>query len=356
MAQLSILLAPLVFAGGAHASAGTCHALENTDTVEKYYDKKATSTAAACCALCSADAKCNFAAFDTVNSQCYLKDAKTLTPRNATGVTLQVVRQEPPAPPPPPPPPLPAPKYKVLLAEHNAVPALSSANAKGKGASPCPKTFNPSYVEVAGENTVGGIIVRTDGCNATRGRMSFAKCDAQTGVCGDLNASYQISPSQGTQDPRVIYNKYDQYFYNFAYGANSAQSKVDGCPTSGLPGAPGACTVILSRTKTPLDPTSWAHVRGGTYPWHRNGCCWMQPTGQKTYCIFGESGSEGPGSGLGIAYTTDISKGKFTQTNWTGGVPGEGGHGLWMKALGARHATPIPRSSSSPPPSFSHPC
>ena len=41
-----------------------------------------------------------------------------------------------------------------------------------------------------------------------------------------------------------------------------------------------------------------------------------------------------PGSGLGIAYTTDISTGKFTQTNWTAGVPGVGGVGPWMKALG----------------------
>ena len=48
----------------------------------------------------------------------------------------------------------------------------------------------------------------------------------------------------------------------------------------------------------------------------------------------GESGSEGPGSGLGIAYTTDISTGKFTQTNWSAGVPGVGGVGPWMKALG----------------------
>jgi predicted GH43/DUF377 family glycosyl hydrolase len=61
----------------------------------------------------------------------------------------------------------------------------------------------------------------------------------------------------------------------------------------------------------------------------------MQPVGQKTYCIFGESGSEGKGSGLGMAFTTDISKGKFTQTNWTAGVPGTNGVGMWMKALGA---------------------
>ena len=101
------------------------------------------------------------------------------------------------------------------------------------------------------------------------------------------------------------------------------------------PGAPGACTVLLSRTQTPAVASSWAHVPGGTYPWHRNGCCWIEPAGQKTYCIFGESGSEGPGSGLGIAYTTDISKGKFTQVNWTAGVPGDGGVGRWMAPLGA---------------------
>ena len=91
-------------------------------------------------------------------------------------------------------------------------PVLSSANAKGHGASPCPTTFNPSYVEVAGENKVGGIIVRTDKCNATNGHLSWAPCDVMTGVCGDLNASYQYNPSQGSEDPRIIYNKYDQYF------------------------------------------------------------------------------------------------------------------------------------------------
>ena len=192
-----------------------------------------------------------------------------------------------------PPPPLPPPKYKVVLTEHSATPALSSANAKGHGASPCPTTFNPSYVEVAGKNKVGGIIVRTDNCNATNGSMSFAQCDVQTGVCGDLNASYQYPQSQGTEDPRIIFNKFDNFFYNFAYGENSEQSKADGCPTSGAPGAPGACTVVLSRTQTPTVPSSWEHVPGGTYPWHRNGCCHMKPTGQKTYCIFGESGSEG---------------------------------------------------------------
>ena len=102
------------------------------------------------------------------------------------------------------------------MAEHNPTPTLSSANAKGRGASPCSKTFNPSYVEIAGENKVGGVIVRTDGCAATNGALSFAPCNVTTGVCGDLEPMYQATPSQGTQDPRVIYDPYSNYFYNFA--------------------------------------------------------------------------------------------------------------------------------------------
>ena len=231
----------------AAAGAGQCTTMQNTDTFEMYYAKHTATDAAGCCSLCAADAKCNFAAYTESQKTCYLKNARTLTPRNLTGVTLSVVHQMPPnphppappgPPPSPPPPPLPPPKYKVALSEHSAIPALSSANKAGHGASPCPLTFNPSYVEVAGANKVGGVIVRTDGCSATGGRMSFAPCDVQTGVCGDLNASYQIDSALGTQDPRVIFNKYDGYFYNFAYGGSAAQSKADGCPTAGAPGAP----------------------------------------------------------------------------------------------------------------------
>ena len=47
----------------------------------------------------------------------------------------------------------------------------------------------------------------TDNCNATSGAMSWAPCDVQTGVCGDLNASYLYPKSQGTEDPRIIFNK-----------------------------------------------------------------------------------------------------------------------------------------------------
>eukprot|EP01051_Picozoa_sp_SAG22_P015085 SAG22_NODE_1922_length_3307_cov_1.973504_3_plen_480_part_00 len=342
--MIAPLLAPclaLLLAGSTAGTSGACTLRANTDAHETYYRKQQALTVAACCAACRADQpRCAFAAFaPSQPEQCFLKGAKTMTPHSLPNATLIIVREEPPDPALLP-PVLPPPKYRVVLAEHSPVPALSFANAKGAGNSACPLTFNPSYVEAAGENTVGGISVRTDGCKATTGAMSWAPCNVTTGVCGDLNASYQIPKAQGIQDPRVIYNKYDNYFYNFALsstGGTSPQSKADGCAASGLPGAPGACTVVLSRTKTPLLPESWAHVPGGTYPWHRNGCCHLKPAGQKSFCIWGESGTEGPGSGLGISYTTDISKGKFTQVKWSAGVPGTNGSGLWMQHLGAAH-------------------
>ena len=54
------------------------------------------------------------------------------------------------------------------------------------------------------------MIVRTDTCKETKGALSFAPCNLKTGVCGDLDASYQVPQGQGTQDPRVIYDKYTQ--------------------------------------------------------------------------------------------------------------------------------------------------
>jgi hypothetical protein len=113
---------------------------------------------------------------------------------------------------------------------------------------------------VAGQNTKGGVILRTDRCAATKGALSFAPCDVETGICGDVDPDYQISSIQGTQDPRVIYNKYDEYFYDFTYGSNSF--KEDNCGGPGVPGGKGACTVLLSRSKTPLNASSWEHVPG----------------------------------------------------------------------------------------------
>jgi hypothetical protein len=139
-------------------TASSCETYNNTDTVEKYYKKAAATSAGDCCSQCTADKACAFACF--YETTCYLKNAATTTPKQMSGVTLIIVRQQPPGPPAPGPspgpppqpvPPLPRPKYKVELTEHSPEPAISSANAKGKGASPCNLTFNPAYVEVAGQ-------------------------------------------------------------------------------------------------------------------------------------------------------------------------------------------------------------
>ena len=45
---------------------------------------------------------------------------------------------------------------------------------------------------------------------------------------------------------------------------------MDGSILTDACGLQGACTVIISRTKTPIDPMTWVHVPGGTMPWHRN--------------------------------------------------------------------------------------
>lgn len=249
----------------------SCELHNNTDTVEKYYSKVNAQSPEDCCTACTADKACAFATHD--KQTCYLKNTSTTTPKSKTGVTLLVVKQQPPKPPTPGPsptpkpspsplPPLPGAKYKVELTEHSPQPAISFANAKGNGASPCSNTFNPSYVEVAGENKRGGVIVRTDRCEATKGALSFAPCDVNTGICGDLEPDYQISGKQGNQDPRVIYDKYTEYFYNFNYGRN--QYPEDKCGGPGVPGGPGACSVLLSRTKTPMNASSWEHVPGST--------------------------------------------------------------------------------------------
>lgn len=237
-------------------------------------------------------------------------------------------RPPPASPTPPPTPPLPPSKYVVTLIEHSPTPTLSISNAVGKGHSPCNTTFNPSWISLnsqgGGSGDVGdsgGIIVRTDHCDATQGSLSFAKCNLTTGVCDDLDSSIQLpQKTAGTQDPRIIYNPTDEFFYLFAYGSPES---TDHCEGGSL------CSVVLSRSKTPLVVSTWEHI--SAYPWHRNGCCTPFKAGSKsTYCIFGEGPSPLPG--LGISYTDDISTGKFTQMNWTGGVANN--NNLWMEPLG----------------------
>eukprot|EP00039_Didymoeca_costata_P002135 m.57738 g.57738 ORF g.57738 m.57738 type:complete len:451 (+) comp11128_c0_seq1:75-1427(+) len=312
------------------AVASQCTMENNTDAAQTYYKKTAAQSSADCCSACSADPDCLFA--NWADATCYMKKATVLNRKSKSGVTLILpsgkpapnpgppAPPSPPSPPPAPPaPPLPAPKYDVKLLSRSPLPTLSNANIAGHGASPCTTTFNPAFI-AATATSPSGVVVRTDTCTATQGRLSFAPCNLTTGVCGDLQPHITLPPDQGTQDPRIIFQ--DGWFYNFAYGENSEQAKNDGCTD-------GTCTVILARSQTPLNTSSWQHI--GTYPWHRNGCCILRPTGQKSYCIFGEGPSPLPG--LGIAMTTDISSGKFTQVNWTSGVINN--NSPWLLPLGS---------------------
>ena len=108
MAQpVALALAVLSLCAGAVSPSsagggGACKSMANTDTVEKYYAKKSAANASACCAMCSADTSCNYAAFQEGQKKCYMKDGKTLTPHTLAGVILLIVREEPAEPPAPP--------------------------------------------------------------------------------------------------------------------------------------------------------------------------------------------------------------------------------------------------------------
>ena len=113
-------------------------------------------------------------------------------------------------------------------------------------------------------------------CNSVsfhRLQAVFGGLESPRGGLQDVQKAQNLHKGAQTIHFHTEVVKYDNYFYNFALGSH--YSKADGCATSGSPGAPGDCSVILSRTKTPIDAASWEHVPGGTYPWHRNSCCWM---------------------------------------------------------------------------------
>jgi len=204
-ATLDVLLGLLavVLVRASTSGSTTCSTLPNTDTFEKEFARTRAATPAVCCASCEANPACVFATHS--GTTCYLKKEKTMTAKVEDGVTL-VVRTDKPTPPPapsppdphpkptpsPPVPPLPPAKYKVELVEHNALPALSHGNPTGQGGSPCSNTFNPSYIEIAGKNKVGGIIVRTDGCNETNGHLSFAPCTTLRPCSGVLFSWFHV--------------------------------------------------------------------------------------------------------------------------------------------------------------------
>ena len=226
--------------------------------------------------------------------------------------------------------------YEVKVTEHASVPVLSSRHG-GKGC----LTFNPSVVVPSETFGSAGLLVRQccgasctgHGQQSVAGgtvhaeRISFAKCDLETAECGEVDEKFNLDPSADTEDPRMLYSKYDKHYYLFYYRSPAA-------PGSGCSGP--QCTVQLSRTRTPLNASSYEKI--SVLPWHRNGCCIIRPRGQLTFCIWGEGGDGGPFPGLGISVTTDIAKGHFSQVPWleNGNSPLSPDR-LWLLPLGPGH-------------------
>ena len=203
--------------------------------------------------------------------------------------------------------------YSFDVVSHASEPVLSKSNAVGSGHSDC-IVFNPSIVSKSAGFDREGLMVR-ECCGsqcvghgrrllgevADRAeRISFAQCDLLSGVCDDPEPSFNLDPTVDTEDPRVVL--YNDTYYNFYYRGTNQDPTCAG----------SQCTVQLSRTRTPLNASSWQFVK--TLPWHRNGCCHVRPKGQRTYCMWGEG--PGPFPGLGISYTTDMDEGNFTQVPW----------------------------------------
>ena len=235
------------------------------------------------------------------------------------------------------------PQVAVSVLYHSPVPVLSSANQVGHGKPPegC-IVFNPAYIPASSGLNSSGLLVRMccgsscighgddqveveveDEATESAERIGFAPCDLVTGVCEDVLPNFNLDPSVDTEDPRAF--MYNGLYYNFYYrGSALPGTKCEG----------SSCTVALAKTKTPLDATSWEPV--ATLNWHRNGCCVMNPKGQKSYCMWGEGPSPFPG--LGLSYTTDIDSGEFTQVPWmvddntTAPVSADR---MWMLPLGA---------------------
>ena len=228
-------------------------------------------------------------------------------------------------------------EYKVKVTEHAKVPVLSSQH----GGNGC-LTFNPSVVVSSETFGTPGLLVRQccgasctghgeqrsiAGGDVHAERISFAKCDLEKAECGDVEEDFNLDPAADTEDPRMVYSKYDNYYYLFYYRSPAV-------PGSGCSGP--QCTVQLARTRTPLNASSYERI--SVLPWHRNGCCIIRPRGQLSFCMFGEGGEGGPFPGLGISVTTDISQGNFTQVRW---VENESSplsqDRFWLLPLGPRH-------------------
>jgi predicted GH43/DUF377 family glycosyl hydrolase len=177
-------------------------------------------------------------------------------------------------------------KYEAVVTGRAEAPALSIANPKGKGYSPCGYTFNPGWLPSSTTNdTKALVILRVANCPAQFGgsgdHLILATCYTD-GHCDDVTTPQILPFESGAEDPRIAVLNGWYYLFYYANGVNQS-------------------TVYLRKTKTPADLTSWQRV-GPVLPWHRNGCVLIRPS-PPHYVIFGEAP---PLPGVGIASTPDI--------------------------------------------------
>ena len=189
--------------------------------------------------------------------------------------------------------------YSVSILSKGKVPAMSIMLPVGTGYSPCKFTFNPAWFPTSVGLNQTILFFRASGCPTSYGGGSdhilFAYCK-DDGTCGDAqNLSFSGALAAGAEDPRVVFNPADGFYYMYIFGNGAGQA-----------------TVYLYRTATPLVPSSWKSMLPAPLPWHRNGCVILRPNGTH-YVIFGEAG---PLPGVGIATTTDWVNYKILNATW----------------------------------------
>ena len=100
-------------------------------------------------------------------------------------------------------------RYRYTLSlDKDTSPVVSILNDKGKGYTPCQYTFNPAWITPSrGTNGTAGILVRAAKCpdafGGTEDHILMAKCDADTGRCGDILPT-KFPFEEGAQDPRAV--------------------------------------------------------------------------------------------------------------------------------------------------------
>ena len=196
---------------------------------------------------------------------------------------------------PPPPPPRAAQRlYSVAVSDKSPAPVLSSGLAVGHGHSPCNLTFNPAFLQAHPPGLNSSIvIVRVSDCPEDFGgaedHLMFAYCEDDGSACSDLEPL--VFPFEHlAEDPRVIFDERDGFFYLFYFANGTNQS-----------------TVFLRRSQTPLDLGSW-ELLASALPWHRNGCAFVTAD-NRTLVLWGETYANAyPGhyvAGIGLSETTD---------------------------------------------------